>query len=67
FEAEVIEAGESTKAVLLGDIKGITVNLHGDNVMLFDKIRVKISEVNIAQAVIMTELVEKLSKEEMEL
>ncbi|MBA1420484.1 MAG: VacB/RNase II family 3'-5' exoribonuclease [Epsilonproteobacteria bacterium] len=67
FDAEVIEAGESAKAVLLGDIKGITVNLHGDNVMLFDKIRVKISEVNIAQAVIMTELVEKLSKEEMEL
>ncbi len=67
FEAEVIEAGESAKAILLGDIKGISVNLHGDNVMLFDKIRVKISEVNIAQAIIMTELVEKLSKEEMEL
>ncbi len=67
FEAEVIEAGEATKAVLLGDIKGITVNLHGDNIMLFDKIRVKISEVNIAQAVIMTELVEKLSRDEMEL
>ena len=67
FEAEIIEAGESAKAVLLGDIKGITVNLHGDNVMLFDRIRVKISEVNIAQAVIMTELVEKLSKEEMDL
>ena len=67
FEAEVIEAGEAAKAVLLGDIKGISVNLHGDNVMLFDKIRVKISEVNIAQAIIMTELVEKLSKEEMEL
>jgi len=57
FEAEVIEAGESAKAILLGDIKGITVNLMGDNVMLFDKIRVKITEVNIAQAVIMTELV----------
>jgi len=67
FEAEVIEAGEAAKAVLLGDIKGISVNLHGDNVMLFDKIRVKISEVNIAQAVIMTELVEKLDKDEMEL
>jgi len=39
----------------------------GDNVMLFDKIRVKITEVNIAQAVIMTELVEKLSFDEMEL
>jgi len=57
FEAEVIEAGEAAKAVLLGDIKGITVNLHGDNIMLFDKIRVKITEVNIAQAVIMTVLV----------
>jgi len=67
FEAEIIEAGESAKAVLHGEVKGITVNLHGDNVMLFDKIRIKISEVNIAQAVIMTELVEKLSKEEMEL
>ncbi len=67
FEAEVIEAGEAAKAVLLGNIKGITVNLHGDNVMLFDKIRVKISEVNIAQAVIMTELVEKLGRDEMEL
>ncbi len=67
FDAEVVEAGEAAKAVLLGDIKGITVNLHGDNVMLFDKIRVKISEVNIAQAVIMTKMVEKMSKEEMEL
>jgi len=67
FEAEVIEAGESAKAILLGDIKGITVNLMGDNVMLFDKIRVKISEVNIAQAVIMTELVEKFSFDEIEL
>jgi ribonuclease R len=35
--------------------------------MLFDKIRVKITEVNIAQAVIMTELVDKLSFDEMEL
>lgn len=67
FEAEVIEAGEAAKAVLLGDVKGVTVNLHGDSVMLFDKIKVKISEVNIPQATIMTEFVEKLSKEEMEL
>jgi len=67
FDAEIIEAGEAAKAILLGEIKGITVNLMGDNVMLFDKIRVKISEVNIPQATIMTELVEKLSKEEMEL
>ena len=67
FEAEIIEAEESAKAVLLGEIKGVTVNLMGDNVMLFDKVRVKISEVNIAQAIIMCELVEKLSKDEMEL
>ncbi len=67
FEAEVIEAEESAKAVLLGDIKGVTVNLRGDNIMLFDKIKVKITEANIAQAVIMAELTEKISKEEMEL
>jgi len=67
FEAEVIEAGESAKAVLHGEIKGITVHLKGDGVMLFDKVKVKINEANIPQAVIMVELVEKLSKEEMEL
>jgi len=67
FEAEVIEAGESAKAVLKGDIKGVVVHLNGDNIMLFDQIRVMITEVNIAQAIIMAELVNKLSKEEMEL
>ena len=67
FEAEVIEAGESAKAILTGDIKGVTVNLRGDNIMLFDRIRVMITEVNIAQAVIMAELVVKLDKDEMEL
>ena len=35
--------------------------------MLFDRVKVKINEANIAQALIMVELVEKLSKEEMEL
>ena len=67
FEAEIIEAGESAKAVLKGDIKGVVVHLKGDDVMLFDKIRIMITEVNIAQAIIMAELVNKLSKEEMEL
>jgi len=67
FEAEVIEAGESAKAVLKGDIQGVTVHLKGDNLLLFDKIRVMITEVNIAQAVIMAELVNKLEKDEMEL
>ncbi|QOR61541.1 RNB domain-containing ribonuclease [Sulfurovum sp. ST-21] len=67
FEAEVIEAGESAKAVLKGEIQGVTVNLRGDNIMLFDKVRVMITEVNIAQAVIMAELVNKLEKEITEL
>ena len=67
FEAEIIEAGESAKAVLHGDIKGITVHLKGDDIMLFDKVKVKINEANIPQAIIMVELVEKLSKDEMEL
>jgi ribonuclease R len=67
FEAEIIEAGEDAKAVLQGEIKGVTVHLRGDNVMLFDRVKVKINEANIAQAIIMVELVEKLSKEEMEL
>ena len=56
----MIEAGESAKAELLGDIKGVVVNLKGDNLMLFDKIRVMITEVNIPQCIIMAELVNKI-------
>ncbi len=67
FEAEVIEAGESAKAVLTGDIKGVVVNLRGDDIMLFDKIRVMITEVNIPQAIVMAQLVNKLEKDLMEL
>lgn len=67
FEAEIVEVEESAKAVLLGEIKGVTVHLRGDNVMLFDRVRVKINEVNIPQAIIMVEFVEKLSKDAMEL
>jgi ribonuclease R len=64
FEAEVIEAGESAKAVIkdLSAPQGITVNLKGDNLMLFDKIRVMITEVNIAQAVVMAEFVAKIDE-----
>jgi hypothetical protein len=51
----------------LGEVKGIIVNLHGDSVMLFDRVTLKILEVNIAQAIIMAEFVEKLDKDEMEL
>ncbi len=67
FPAEVIEAGESAKAVLLGDIKGVAVHLKGDNIMLFDRVRVMITEVDIAMATIMAEVVVKLDKDEMEL
>ncbi len=67
FEAEIVEVEESAKAVLLGEIKGVTVYLKGDNVMLFDRVRVKINEVNIPQAIIMVEFVEKLSRDAMEL
>jgi len=67
FEAEVIEAGESAKAILLGEIKGVTVHLKGDTMMLFDKVRVMITEVDIAMATIMAEVVVKLEKDVTEL
>jgi ribonuclease R len=67
FEAEVIEAGESAKAMLQGEIKGVVVHLKGDAIMLFDKIRVMITKVDIAQANIMAELVNKLEKDPTEL
>jgi len=57
FEAEVIEAGESTKATLIGDIKGVIVYLKGDDIVLFEKIRIMITEVDIATATIMAEVV----------
>jgi ribonuclease R len=67
FEAEVIEAGESAKAILRGEIQGVTVHLKGDKVMLFDTIRVMITEVDLAQATIMAELVATLEKDPTEL
>jgi len=63
FEAEVIETGENTKVVLQGDIKGVTLHIRGDNLMLFDRVRVMITEVHIAQAIIMGELVTKIEEE----
>ncbi len=63
FEATVIEAGESAKALLQGDIKGVTVHLRGEGLLLFDTIRVMITEVTIAQATIMAELVCKVESE----
>ncbi|SFV56345.1 3'-to-5' exoribonuclease RNase R [hydrothermal vent metagenome] len=57
FEAEVIEAGESAKATLLGDIKGVTLHIKGDDILLFERVRVMITEVDIATATIMGEVV----------
>lgn len=60
FEAHIVEAGENAKAVLDADIKGVSVNLRGDSVMLFDRVRVKILEVNIAMAHIQAEFISKV-------
>ncbi|MDD3499297.1 MAG: ribonuclease, partial [Sulfurovum sp.] len=69
FGAEVVEIGESgdAKAVLHADVQGVTVHLRADQVMLFDRIKVRISDVSIPQAFIQCEFVEKLSREAMEL
>lgn len=67
YEAEVLEVGEDAKAQLLADIKGVTVHLRGEHIMLFDRIKVRITDVNIPQAYIQSEFVEKLSKEITEL
>jgi len=54
FEAEIIEVKESgAKALLVSDISGIVVNVKNDSFLLFDKVRVEISEVNIASTDIM--------------
>jgi len=69
FEAEVVEIEESgdAKAVLHADVQGVTVHLRADQVMLFDRIKVRISDVSIPQAFIQCEFVEKLSREATEL
>jgi ribonuclease R len=69
FNAEVVEIEESgdAKAVLHANVQGVTVHLRADQVMLFDRIRVRVSEVSIPQAFIQCEFVEKLSRDETEL
>ncbi len=68
FKAHVVEVGENAKAVLeVKDVKGVTVNLRGENVMLFDNIILKIESVSIAMAKIQGEFVAKREKEIMEL
>ena len=67
FKAHVVEVGENAKAVLISDVQGVTVNLHGENVMLFENVIVTIESVNIAMAKIQGEFVAKCEKDEMEL
>ena len=57
FDAEVIEVTEGAKAILIGDIKGIVVHIKAEDIMLFDKIKVMITEVDIAMATVMAEVV----------
>ncbi len=67
FKAHVVEAGESAKAILECEVEGVSVNLRGDNLLLFDKIIVKIDSVNLAMAKIQAEFVAKCEKEIVEL
>jgi len=59
FDAEVIEAGENAKAIIYGDISGISINIKDNNVLLFDKIRILIKSVDIASSQIIGEVVPK--------
>jgi ribonuclease R len=71
YDAEIVEIGDngSAKAVIKDEKapQGITLNVMGENVMLFDKVKTKITEANIPQAIILGEVTQKLSKEESEL
>jgi ribonuclease R len=66
FIAHIIEIQEDSAKAIIDDsnIKGVVVNLRRGNNMLFDEIKLKISEVNIAMAHIQGEFIEKLNKEE---
>jgi hypothetical protein len=67
FKAHVVEAGENAKAILDCDLQGVTLNLHGDNVMLFDKVILTIESVSLAMAKIQGEFVAKCEEDLMEL
>jgi ribonuclease R len=67
FKAHVVEVGENAKAVLECEVEGVTVNIHGDNVMLFDNIILRIESVSLAMAKIQGEFIAKREKEIMEL
>jgi len=67
FRAHVVEVGENAKAILVDEVEGVSVNLRGENVMLFEEIIVKIESVSIAMAKIQGEFVAKCEKEITEL
>ncbi len=67
FKAHVVEVGENAKAILECEVEGVTVNIHGDNVMLFDNIILRIESVSLAMAKIQGEFIAKREKEVMEL
>ncbi len=67
FEAEIIEIQDNNaKAVLKTDISGVVVNVKNDGLLLFERVQVSIYEANIAMAMIMAKVVQKLSKDPME-
>ena len=66
FKAHVVEVGENAKAILESEIKGVSVNINGDNVMLFDSIILRIDSVNIPMSKIQGEFVAKTEKDIME-
>jgi ribonuclease R len=57
FEAEVIEIGEKPRARLLEPIQGIEVELRPDDFVLFERIRLHVTEVDLPFARIRGELV----------
>ncbi len=70
FPAEIVEidledSSKGAKAILECEMQGIVVNLRAYDALLFDRIEVKITEANIAQAVIMAEQTKKLEKGEL--
>jgi ribonuclease R len=67
FKAHIVEVGENAKAVLDCEMEGVTVNLRGDNVMLFETVILKIDSVSIAMAKIQGEFIAKSEKDIMEL
>lgn len=67
FKAHIIKAGDDARAILECEMSGITVNIRGTGLLLFDKVELEIKEVNIAQATIMSSFIRKLEFDLMEL